>query len=221
MSDDIIDLGYKADYSARIPYRHCAFRAGFNMRGVNGLLFHPVYGNYITIQCILTNMPLDIANENTKVDICNECNLCITACKSGALNPSGIVTRNRCKRDYMPGRKYITEEMRALIGRELIGCRICRAVCPINNKIDFVAPPDDLLNACFLPKLMDFDSNQDEFNTLANLIGKNEIRKLRLAKSLVIIAGNTNDKKYIPLIENINKKYTDDELNEYSVWAIK
>jgi len=221
MAEEISNLGYAAYSSPRISYRHAAFRAGMGKRGMNGLLINEKYGSYIHIQCLLTNAPLDITKDVEKTEICSDCESCMLVCKGGAMQGNGFVDINKCIRHYMPAKRYVPENIRKMVGSSFIGCTDCRTACPHNSSIEKVKPPQDLLDACYIPVLADSESEQykKSFTVLRNYLGTNEIKKMKLLKSVAIVMGNTADKKHLPLLEKIKKANNDKELLEYIEYA--
>jgi|GEM_PF-4952456 len=222
MSQDIVEMGHIAHFSPRIPYRHCALRAGFGRRGMNGLLVNKKYGSYMHIQCILTDMPLDITSDIKKVDTCNKCGKCVLACKGTALNGTGRVEMKNCIRHYMPAKRYVPEKMRNNVGSSFIGCTDCRTSCPYNVKIEAIEPHKDLLEACYIPILIDkgHELYKKHFNILQKYLGTNEVRPLKLLKSVVIVIGNIKDKKYLNMLKKLRRENNDEDLLEYIDWAI-
>ncbi len=225
MTNDINELaaddGFKAMFSPDIPFRHCAIRAGLGKRGINGLLISEKYGSYMHIQCILTNIPLEITANNKKDSVCNDCENCVAACSTKALDGTGKVELKKCIRHYMPGKRYVPIEMRSIIGNSFIGCMLCREACVYNRNIEHIKPPDDLLDACYIPTLADTNNilYREHLKTLQQYLGKNEVRPLKLMKSIVIVIGNTKDKKYIDVLGKIRKETDSQELIEYIDWA--
>ena len=224
MTEEIAALGYSAHFSPRISYRHSAFRAGFGKRGMNGLLVNDAYGSYVHIQCLMTDMPLEITNDVKEEDIkiCDKCDLCTMSCKNAALNRTGRVELQNCIRHYMPAKRYVPEPIREKVGNRFIGCTDCREICPQNSRIPYVEPPEDLLEACYIPSLLDTGhiNYSKHLNTLKSYLGTNEIRPARLLKPAIIVAGNAADKKYLDILNSIKENSTDEELKEYASWAI-
>jgi len=223
MAKEIKAIGYSAYDSPRIPYRHCAYRAGFGKRGMNGLLINEKYGSYVLIQCILTDMPLKITQDNKEAETCDDCENCVAACQGRAMEGNGFVDIYKCIRHYMPSKKYVPEHIRKMVGSSFIGCTDCRTACPHNAKIEKIKPPQDLLDACYIPVLADCEDEnyRKSFETLRNYVGINEIKKMKLLKSVVIVIGNTGDKKYLKVLDKLKGRNDDKDLLEYINWAEK
>ena len=222
MTEAIQNLGFTAHFSPEIPYRHCALRAGFGKRGMNGLIANEKYGSYFHIQCIMTDMPLEITNNTIDYEVCDKCGLCTSSCRSNALDGTGRVELTKCTRHYMPVKRYVPEDIRKRVGQNYIGCMDCRQVCPMNSDIKKIRPPEDLLNSCYIPVLIDKSHplQKKYFKTLQGYLGSNEVRQLKLMKSLIIIIGNIKDIKYLDVLKRLKKQEKDDDLQEYICWAI-
>ncbi len=119
--------------STPLPERELAIRAGIGWRGRQGQVISPTAGACIVLGELLVDFELQ-----PTVPIpsqCGDCRLCIEACPTHAILPSGLVDARRCvsyltveyKGDFTP-------EMRSMIGTSLFGCDRCTAVCPWNQK---------------------------------------------------------------------------------------
>jgi epoxyqueuosine reductase len=111
--------------------RTWAALTGLGWIGKNTLLIHPQYGSYIFLGTVFTNLTLDREPEFLK-DYCGNCNRCISACPTEALEPH-----------YLESQKcisYLTLEKRGEWSKSfevegfVAGCDICQEVCPYNTK---------------------------------------------------------------------------------------
>ncbi len=112
--------------------RTIAYEAGLGFFGKNNLLINEKYGSYIFLGSILTN--LSIENSIPKNDICLNCNKCIKACPTGALNNYGILNPNKCLAYLTQKKQLIKKEEKLLTTNCIYGCDICSKVCPYNKK---------------------------------------------------------------------------------------
>ncbi|MCS6971660.1 MAG: DUF1730 domain-containing protein [Leptospiraceae bacterium] len=128
--------------SAPFPERYWARRAGLGKIGRNGLLIHEELGSYFFIATLLVEQPMAIEKSGNMASpaedislICGECQLCVTACPTGALNGDSTMDVRRCL-------SFITVESREELPdfftrknhRWIFGCDICQQVCPWNRK---------------------------------------------------------------------------------------
>ena len=84
----------KALLSMSIPLKTSAIKCGLGSQGKNTLLIIPNYGPRIRLISVLTTAKLDI-DEPFKEDLCRNCEKCIKACPTKALEPYRIKIK-RC-----------------------------------------------------------------------------------------------------------------------------
>jgi epoxyqueuosine reductase len=122
--------------SAPLAERTLAQRAGLGFIGKNHMLISPGLGLQIFLGEIVTDLELDCDTPMTSH--CPDCNKCIRACPTGALNSDGAFDANKCI-------SYLTIEHKSdivgkyteNIGNRLFGCSECVLACPYNLN----APP--------------------------------------------------------------------------------
>ncbi|MCL1842361.1 MAG: DUF1730 domain-containing protein [Defluviitaleaceae bacterium] len=145
------DFKYKilAD-SPTLDERALAHRAGLGFFGRNGLIISQKFGSRFNIGCLLTTLPLpeEFSEKNFRINHFEsanqpaakvpktscppDCNLCISACPTGALqrDKNGL-NAARCI-SYLTQKNEISPQEEKLIGQQLYGCDICQNVCPFN-----------------------------------------------------------------------------------------
>ena len=102
-----------------LSMRHAAVLAGLGSLGKNTLFISKLYGNFVTIGAILTN--LDLKSDPLSEELCIEnCRLCIDNCPVNALD--GITVNQKLCRPYT----YTTNDR----GFDVVNCSKCRTVCP-------------------------------------------------------------------------------------------
>ena len=130
--------------SAPILERSFAHGSGIGFIGKNNTFIIPGYGSYIFLAEILTTAELFQHETQPMENLCGECNRCISACPTGALESPYTLNASKCL-------SYLTIEHRGKIkssaGRNMgncfFGCDVCQEVCPYNegNSVDTVRLP--------------------------------------------------------------------------------
>lgn len=138
--------------------RTLAYQAGLGFFGNNNLLINEQYGSYIFIGALVTNLKLDKDKSLTKK--CHNCNRCINACPTNALNKEGLLNSHRCLSYLTQKQTSLTQEEISLMNNCIYGCDICLQVCPYNKK-------NNNHRAEFLPTGIEF-INVEQFKPLSN-----------------------------------------------------
>ncbi len=144
--------------------RIAAKYAGLGWLAKNTCLINEQVGSWLFLGVIVTTLefaPSLLSDEPPAPDLCGNCRLCLDACPTQAFPEPYVLDARRCI-SYLTIelRGTIPEELRAEMGRAVIGCDICQDVCPWNRK----APATQL--AEFLPRKIDARENAQE--TIAN-----------------------------------------------------
>lgn len=117
--------------------RDLAHRAGLGWFGKNSMLIHQKEGSYFIIGSLLLNQKLNMESPKTDVDHCGQCNACVEACPTKAIDgETRTVVASQCISTYTI---EIFKEAEAPEGfdksrGEFFGCDICQDVCPWNRK---------------------------------------------------------------------------------------
>lgn len=113
-----VDNGGRKEQFGYISLKHAAELAGLGIIGKNYLLTNPKFGNLLWLSAVLTNADL-APDEKAQYRICDNCNKCVEACPSGALNNLAFFDKKGCSKFFViADRKF------------LIKCFLCRTVCP-------------------------------------------------------------------------------------------
>jgi len=84
----------------------------------NHLLTSPEHGNLLWLSAVLTDAKL-VPDKKLQFSICENCNLCVETCPSGALDDPSDFVRKKCDQFF----KIVDKKLE-------IQCWQCRAVCP-------------------------------------------------------------------------------------------
>ena len=110
-----------------------AQRAGIGWEGKHTNIITQEVGSWVFLGELITTLELEY--DQTAVDHCGTCTLCIEACPTGAIVEPYVIDSNKCL-------SYLTIEHRGEIAGEvtqqfsgwIYGCDICQDVCPWNEK---------------------------------------------------------------------------------------
>lgn len=212
-------IGISALSGNMLPLKQYALSVGF-IRLRSSLVYHNEYGSYISLQAIVLNVDLEdsIAMQKVNSDICKDCDRCVKGCPTSAISKDGVVDIEKCLRHHIPVRVNISNDIKKLSQRSYIGCGVCQLVCPLNDKIEKVSPPGELVKALDISGILDNDKQQ--IRALGNIIGKNEVRAGRSIATACLAAGSTGDKRYLPQLYEIVNNHPNPLPKEYAKWAI-
>lgn len=113
--------------------KYLAYLSGLGFFGDNHLLIHPLYGSYIFIGGIVTELDIEC---DTPVDKeCAHCGKCAQMCPGGVFD-SGFDVR-RCASYLLQKKGALTEGEKDIVrrGGKVWGCDICSDVCPHNEHV--------------------------------------------------------------------------------------
>lgn len=116
-----------------VDERYASYLSGIGYLGKNQFLINKTYGSYIYLATVLVDIP--IKKDYIEYDSCLDCNLCIEACPTHALD-NGF-DQNKCISYLTQEKKPFTKDEIKGIKTMIYGCDICQKVCPKNYGIDF------------------------------------------------------------------------------------
>jgi epoxyqueuosine reductase len=137
----LIKKGYEACLSLSVPLKTSAVKCGIGSQGKNTLLITPIYGPRIRLIAVLTSAKLD-TDEEFKDNLCGDCEKCISACPTKALEPYKIKI-NRCLvyAAEQPNSKNVPGDVRKIeqkltqrpTANSYVECTVCLEACPIGR----------------------------------------------------------------------------------------
>lgn len=121
----MVDTGALSD-------RAVAQRAGIGWSGKNTSIITEEFGSWVYLGEMLVDVY--IPPDEPIEDGCGDCDLCMTACPTGALVEPGRLDAQSCIAYLTQTKTMIPEKYRNKIGNRLYGCDTCQTVCPKNRK---------------------------------------------------------------------------------------
>ena len=203
--------------------RAYAETGGMGYIGKNTCLITQKYGSWVFLAEILTTLELPRDTNSLKIN-CGTCERCINLCPTRAINPNGTIDSRKCI-SYLTieNRDGIPLELRDKVGDWLFGCDICQEVCPHNSR----QVPANLSGnteirikdrVLALSDILAIETDEQFLNMFS---GTPLMRAKRrgLTRNACVVAGNSGQKKLIPLLIKITQG-DDAMLKEHASWAI-
>lgn len=200
--------------------RDLAKNSGLGFFGKNCSIINKEYGSFIFLGYILTS--LDIKEDKAVEKDCGDCDLCLKACPTGALESAYNINPKRCISYLTQTREEISGELRRKMGKSIYGCDICQRVCPKNKGVR-VSDHEE-----FIPLITGGEMDLEELLTISNKQFKRKFGSMAgswrgrniLKRNAIIALENMKDQDNIGLLEK-TKANASDLLKEYIDWSIE
>lgn len=176
-ADFPMDMGRFPGKTWNVSHKVMAVESGLGHMGLNRLVIHPVYGNFIRLTSVLIDAELDRYGSPLETSLCDRCGLCLSACPVGAIHRDGPFDFMACMthayRDNVLGFMDMFDsllrspDMDAFRGRfsdpEIASmwqslmyklnyrCGYCMAVCPAGQEASCRGPRKDYVREVVLP----------------------------------------------------------------------
>lgn len=124
----MVDTGALSD-------RAVAERAGIGWNGKNTSIITEEFGSWVYLGEMITDLYLP--PDESLLDGCGDCTLCLDVCPTGALVGPGQLNAQKCIAYLTQTKGFIDEFYREKMGNRLYGCDTCQTVCPKNRKRNF------------------------------------------------------------------------------------
>ncbi len=238
LGEILTDEGYEVVVDAAIPAKRIAFQNELGKYGKNGLIYHPVFGSFITLHTILTNakLELDVAEYDTlehdmskrdmsdkeEMSDCGSCRRCIDTCPTQAISDDGVILISKCLRYHMGSSDILPIDIREKIGNRMLGCEDCQFVCPKNSKLinmDSTAQKGQEIYDIRAILVNAKTGLKKQMTPIAQTVGNNYARPQKVLSMAIIVAGNSGDQSYVPLLTE-TLKYPNEVIRAHSAWAI-
>lgn len=197
LEEQLTAAGRFAKANVSYPAREAALRAGMGVIGQNGMLMTPEYGSRFVIILMATDIVHD-APDSHESGACLRCGRCAKACPAGAIDENGMSRPERCIRNFMMEGVVAPEHLREKMGMRLIGCDICQRVCPMQPKFEAGRTLGLRLRELATEDQAVFSAS---IQKLSGEIGRNAARPQRVRAQAALLAGNSGDTAYLPVLE--------------------
>jgi epoxyqueuosine reductase len=193
--------------------------AGVGWIGKNTCIINQKKGSWLFLGVILASVELQ--PDLPAPDRCGTCTRCIEACPTDALIAPYQLDSNKCI-SYLTIEKHgeIPEALRAGMGRHLFGCDICQDVCPWNRKAPTTSAPEFAPRPELVNPALDWlaEIGEEEFRRTFRGSPVRRAKRSGLRRNAVIAAGNSGDRKFLPLLEKLISD-EDETVAESARWA--
>lgn len=218
LEEKLLESGIYAKANVSYPAKEAAIRAGLGIIGLNSLLITPKYGSRVVIILMVTDIEIPLRTEILCAGHeCQMCRMCAKSCPVGAIDDEGMTHPERCLRNFMMEGVVVPKEYRGKIGMRLIGCDICQRVCPMQT-----TPPGKREEPYFIKEFVSDDTSafSRTVTRLADEIGRNTARPQRVRAQAALLAGNSKDPAYLPVL-NKWAQAPFEAVREHALWAIE
>lgn len=213
-------LGYTVKWNAYVdtgplPERAVAWRSGLGWYGKNCALINPKLGSWFVLGEILTDIYLE--PDQPLQGNCGDCNRCLQACPTGALEEPYRLNAYRCVSYLTQTPGYIPRDLRQAMGRQIYGCDLCQQVCPHNLQVN---TGKDREFACAKPDLEQFlVLSKQEFNKSYGQTTAGWRGKKLLQRNAVIALGNSSNPE---ALNALTRAIADPrpEIRGHAAWAL-
>lgn len=120
-----------------IPEVKASAFSGLGVVGKNSLLINKIYGSWVFIGEIVTDLIVKDVNFTAEITPCIGCNKCVISCPVSAISEKGGIDIEKCLSGVTQRKGELKEsEIKAISESGCIwGCDICQEVCPMNLQV--------------------------------------------------------------------------------------
>ncbi len=217
LEDWLARQGIAVSGKQELPQKPIGQFARLGTIGRNQLLANAIWGSCFTLRILVTDLPPDVGMPVAMPEAvaCGSCVRCRDACPTGALDGLGGFDSPKCLRAYMLAGEIVPETMRKKMENRLLGCEICQRVCPRNKAIPEQTPVNT--ESFLIDRLL--TGARGDLDAIAKAIGWNEARLQRVQAQAALLAGNSGDPRYLPLLRLL-KNHQRPSIGEHARWAI-
>ena len=217
----VTDFNYKAYVdTGPLIERELAYKSGIGYYGKNCSIINEDYGSYIFLGYIMTDLIIQ-SDEGKKESQCGECDLCIRACPTNALEAYKLNPK-KCVSYLTQTKNKIPLEYRGKMAYKIYGCDTCQAVCPKNKQVKMSTHDE------FIPYITNGNVDIIELIHMSNREFKNKYGSMAgswrgknvLKRNAIIALGNMKDKDNAHILKEIRLE-KNDFMIDYIDWALE
>lgn len=137
LNEIIRNPGSNIERAKHVSLKLLAVRSGLGRYGRNNICYVEGMGSLLTLYAYFTNFRFEIDNwhEMKMMDICADCEVCISQCPTGSLNKANfVIDAGRCLTLYNEIKGEFPEWIDQQAHNTLMGCMKCQLYCPANHE---------------------------------------------------------------------------------------
>ena len=197
-----------------------AEKAGLGWFGKHTNIINPIYGSWIFLGALITD--LELTPDKSVKKNCGKCELCIIGCPTNAIVSPYQLDANKCISFLtIENKGAIPYELRPLMGDWIFGCDICQDICPVNDKSDmpqnmtFIEKTTSHLD---LVEILHMSQEQFSIRFSRSPIKRAKLRGLQ--RNACVALGNSKQKEGISALINTLKNNESELVRGHSAWAL-
>ncbi len=194
---------------------------GIGWRGKNSLVFHDIFGSWIFLADILTDV--ELVPTRTQLETrCGACDTCMKSCPTGALEKPFMLNASKCISYWtLETDGIVPLEIRSKMGSWIYGCDVCQEVCPHNNAAqktrEQLFASNERIRSLSLFDIIRLD--RASFQQIFNGSGIRRGGRRRLVRNAAIALGNIGSPQAVePLAQLLEDE--DPILRYHAAWAL-
>lgn len=126
--------GFEVKHEGELPAKAAAVRGGWAQYGKNSIVHAQGAGSWVTLATCLSDAELETAEHPIETSDCNDCDECVRACPTGALDEPYHLDIGKCICAWLWGHP-IPRELRHTVGNHIHRCSYCQDACPLNRDL--------------------------------------------------------------------------------------
>ncbi|TDA67806.1 MAG: tRNA epoxyqueuosine(34) reductase QueG [Clostridia bacterium] len=214
-----LDFSIQVDNGPLVE-RALAVRAGLGFVGKNCSLIVPGYGSWVFLGAMVIDVEVEEALPG--VPACGQCERCVRACPTGALETPYLVDPGRCLSYITQKGGEVPAEFRGALADRVYGCDTCQEVCRYNleasgSQVKEFTPAGDS-HAPLLAEVISLDraAFTRRFGTSSLAWRGPNI----LARNAVIALGNSHHPEAVKLLSRVAQAHPSAMVRSHATQAL-
>ena len=210
--------------SGPVMEKDFAYLSGLGWIGKNSLFISPAFGSFCLLGCLFVDFELQPDNRD-ETDLCENCEACIQACPTEAINNNRTIKASRCISFLTTNTKgVIPFELRQKIGNKVFGCDICQIVCPLNstesNTVNQKKFGIKTIIVNRIDLLLELFFSEKEYIAKYSRTPVAKLSHVLFLRNLLIAIGNSGSIKFFDPLRNLLNNHPSPIIRATTAWAL-